>query len=107
MDAGIVVWDTKYAYWLLRPSHADKVITTPVGLPNFPAYPSGHSGFSGAASEVLAHVFPADAVRLRAMADEAGMARMYGGIHYRFDCDVGLAQGRAVAKVALARFERQ
>ena len=27
-------------------------------------------------------------------ADEAAISRMYGGIHYRAACDVGLKQGR-------------
>ena len=89
MDAGIAVWDAKYTYWLIRPSQADAAITTPVGLPNFPSYVSGHSGFSGAGADVLAFFFPNEAVRLRAQAEEAAMSRLYGGIHYRFDSEVG------------------
>ena len=34
------------------------------------------------------------------------MSRMYGGIHYRFDSEVGLRMGRAIAALAIAR-ERQ
>ena len=30
------------------------------------------------------------------------MSRLYGGIHYRFDMDAGLALGRAAAAKALA-----
>lgn len=103
MDAGISVWDAKYTYWLLRPSQADPNITTPVGLPNFPSYTSGHSGFSGAASTVLSYIFPGEAETLRAMAEEAALSRLYGGIHYRFDNDVGLQQGRAIGALAVAR----
>jgi hypothetical protein len=106
MDAGIAVWDAKYTYWLIRPSQADPAITTPVGLPNFPSYVSGHSGFSGAAGEVLGYFFPNERTRLTAQADEAAMSRLYGGIHYRFDSEVGLRMGRAVAELAVAR-ERQ
>jgi membrane-associated phospholipid phosphatase len=105
MDAGIAVWDAKYAYWCIRPSQVDPAITTPVGLPNFPAYPSGHSGFSGAASDVLGYLFPSERARLRAMADEVAMSRLYGGVHFRFDNEVGLQVGRAVAEMAIA-FER-
>ena len=103
MDAGIAVWDAKYTYWLIRPSQADRAITTPVGLPNFPSYVSGHSGFSGAAADVLGYFFPAERASLAAQADEAAMSRLYGGIHYRFDSDVGLRMGRAVATLAIAR----
>jgi membrane-associated phospholipid phosphatase len=105
MDAGISCWDAKYAYWLIRPSQADPMITLPVGLPNFPAYTSGHSSFSGAAAEVLAYFFPRERESLRAMAEEAAMSRLYGGIHYRFDSERGLEQGRAIAQLAVA-FDR-
>ncbi len=101
MDAGVCVWCAKYQYWLLRPSQADPGITLVVGLPNFPAYTSGHAGFSGAASEVLAYLFPTQASCLRAMAEEAAMSRIYAGIHYRFDSELGLWQGRRLAEVAI------
>ena len=43
MDASIGCWDAKFAYWYIRPFQADPAITTPVGRPNFPSYPSAHS----------------------------------------------------------------
>ncbi len=100
-DAGIATWDCKYIYWLIRPSQAVPLITTAVPLPNFPAYTSGHSGFSGAAEVVLSARFPDQATTLRAMAEEAAMSRLYGGIHYRFDCDVGMDLGRAIGERAV------
>jgi membrane-associated phospholipid phosphatase len=103
MDAGISCWDAKFTYWLIRPSQADAAITTPVGLPNFPSYTSGHATFSGAASTVLAHEFPAEARRLHAMAEEAALSRLYGGIHYGFDNEQGLAAGRAIGALAIER----
>jgi membrane-associated phospholipid phosphatase len=103
MDAGIAVWDCKYAYWIIRPSQADPAITLPVGLPNFPSFPSGHSGFSAAAADVLGYIFPDLRDNLRAMADEAALSRLFGGIHFRFDNDAGLVIGRAVAQLAIAR----
>jgi len=36
------------------------------------------------------------------MAEEAGISRIYGGIHYRFDSDEGIVLGRKVAAWALA-----
>jgi membrane-associated phospholipid phosphatase len=100
MDAGISCWESKYHYWFFRPSQADPTLTLPIGLPNFPSYTSGHSTFSGAAAELLGHFFPAERERLAAMADEASMSRIYGGIHYRFDGEQGLAAGRAIGKLA-------
>ena len=101
MDAGIACWDSKYEFWLLRPSQADGAITTPVGLPNFPSYVSGHATFSGAAAAVLGAHFPSERRALRAMAEEAAMSRLYGGIHYRFDSDVGLDMGRRIGELVL------
>jgi hypothetical protein len=101
MDAGIVCWRAKYMYWVARPSQMDAAITPSITLPNFPSYPSGHAAFSGAASEVLTYFFPKVEVRLRSMAEEAAMSRVYGGIHYRFDSEEGLALGRTVSRLAL------
>jgi membrane-associated phospholipid phosphatase len=104
MDAGISCWDAKYHYWFIRPPQADPAITTPVGLPNFPSYVSGHATFSGAASEVLSAIFPRRRERLRAMAEEAALSRLYAGIHYRFDNEVGLRMGRSIGALALHRW---
>jgi membrane-associated phospholipid phosphatase len=103
MDAGIACWDAKYHYWLVRPSQVDTSITTPVGLPNFPSYTSAHAAFSGAGAEVLAFLFPQEKETLLAKSNEAALSRVYGGIHFRFDGDAGLAQGRAIAELAIQR----
>lgn len=103
MDAGIACWESKYHYLVPRPSQVDPGITTPVGVPNFPSYPSAHSDFSGAAAEVLGYLFPAEKAGLDAKAEEASISRVYGGIHYPFDAEAGLAQGRAVGRLAVER----
>ena len=56
---------------------------------------------SGAAADVLAHFFPGERDGLDRLAAEASMSRVYGGIHFRFDCDEGLKLGRAVARLAI------
>lgn len=99
MDGLIGCADAKFTYWLLRPTHADPGIKLATGLPNFPSYPSNHACFSGAAAYTLAALFPADAERLSDMAYEAALSRVYGGIHYRFDGDAGLALARDVASL--------
>lgn len=103
MDATIACYDAKYTYWLIRPYRVDAAITTPVGRPNHPSYPSSHGCSSSAAAYVLGAIFPSDATELAAMADEAGESRLYAGIHYRFDKDAALHIGRQVADLALAR----
>jgi hypothetical protein len=101
MDAAIGCWDAKYHYWCLRPSQADASITLPIGLPNHPAYPSGHSCVSAAAITVLSSFFPGESSDLENRLEQAGLSRMYGGIHYRFDIDAGETIGRSVGQLAL------
>ena len=97
-DVLIACFDAKFAYWYIRPSQADPLINLPVGLPNHPSYPSGHSCITGAMGTVLATAFPEDAAEFQGMVEEAGMARMYAGLHYRFDCETGRELGRQVAE---------
>ena len=52
-------------------------------------------------ARILAHEFPAEKQRLDALAEEAAMSRVLGGIHYRFDGDAGLVLGRAIAAWAI------
>ena len=102
-DAGIVCWDTKFFYFNPRPTQLDPKIKTLTGIPNFPAYISGHSTFSGAAATILGHIIPERKQAYEAMAQEASMSRMYGGIHFRSDCEVGLVVGKNVANFAVQR----
>jgi membrane-associated phospholipid phosphatase len=101
-DALVAAHEAKYFYWVIRPSQADAAITLPIGLPNFPSYPSNHAAISAGMAGVLADRFPSQRERLNALAEEAALSRIYGGIHYRFDGEAGLALGRAVAAWALA-----
>ncbi|HEX3157306.1 MAG TPA: vanadium-dependent haloperoxidase [Gemmatimonadaceae bacterium] len=101
MDANIACFDAKYAYWSIRPSQADTTLDVPVMLPNFPAYPSGHACLSAAAAEVLGAFFPAQRDTLDATAQEVADSRLYAGVHYRLDNDVGMEIGRKVARLAM------
>lgn len=103
MDAAIVCWDTKYFYFNPRPTQMNANIKTLTGIPNFPAYISGHSTFSGAAAAILAHLVPENADKYMNMASEASMSRIYAGIHYRSDCAVGLEVGKNVGNYAVLR----
>lgn len=103
MDAAIVCWDTKYFYFNPRPTQMVAGIKTLTGIPNFPSYISGHATFSGAAAIVLGYLVPERASEFMTMANEAGMSRLYGGIHYRNDCTVGLATGVKVGTYAVNR----
>lgn len=102
-DAGVACWDTKYYYLLPRPTQIDREVTTSTGIPNFPAYTSGHSSFSAAGAEVLSHLFPSRRAEMEARALEASLSRIYGCIHYRFDCEVGLLCGKLAGGFAVER----
>ncbi|MBK6901652.1 MAG: phosphatase PAP2 family protein [Saprospirales bacterium] len=106
MDAGISCWDAKYYYHYPRPSQAIPGFKTILGIPNFPSYTSGHSTFSAAAAAVLSHIYPADQAQSEAWADEAAESRIYAGIHYRFDAEVGNVQGKAVASYTIEVAEK-
>lgn len=103
MDAAIVCWGSKYKYYNPRPSQLDPAIKTNTGLPNFPAYISGHSTFSAAASDILGYIIPEKRSVYAAMAKEASESRILGGIHYRMDCDSGLALGSRIGAYAIQR----
>ncbi len=103
MDAGISCWDAKYYYHYPRPIQTIPGFKTILGTPNFPSYTSGHSTFSAAAAEVLAYIFPSEATYCRDWAREAAESRIYGGIHYRFDAEIGLEQGKNVAAYTINR----
>jgi PAP2 superfamily len=127
-DAFIGCWHTKYTYTLLRPETYITRLIDPAWLPllvtpGFPAYTSGHATQSGAAATVLTDLFgmiaftdtlhqdhqlepPMEPRRFGAFdeaAAEAALSRLYGGIHYRFDNDHGLAQGRCIGQVIVGR----
>ncbi|MDJ1466547.1 vanadium-dependent haloperoxidase [Xanthocytophaga flava] len=103
MDAGVCCWDTKFYYLTQRPSEVDPSVKTSTGIPNFPSYTSGHSTFSGAAATVLSYIFPDKEQELQTMATEASVSRIYGGIHYRIDCEVGLRCGKRIGEYAVNR----
>ena len=105
-DASVACWRVKFKHFNPRPSQLDPSIRTVIGLPNFPAYPSGHSTFSAAAARVLGELFPAHATEFMAMADEAGISRMYGGIHYRSDIEGGKGHGLRIGEHAVAFMAR-
>jgi PAP2 superfamily len=120
-DAMTAAWREKYIYNRLRPiSYIRRVIDPkwePLLItPPFPEYPSGHSVQSGCLAAVLTPVFGAgfaftdttgedDGLTPRRFADfdaaalEAGMSRLYGGIHFRAAIENGLKYGHALGLV--------
>jgi len=76
------------------------------GTPRHPAYPSGHSTYSGAASEIISWFFPQYREELDRLADNIGMARLWAGIHWRSDHVEGMKLGRTVARLVIDQLVR-
>jgi membrane-associated phospholipid phosphatase len=98
-DAFIACWDTKYAYWSIRPISADLSLDILFPTPPFPSYTSGHATISGAAAAALGALFPADAEALAARAQEAANSRLWSGFHFPIDNEVGLAVGGEIGRM--------
>jgi len=99
-DATIAAWDSKYAHNRPRPAEVDPSIATAVATPRSPAYPCEHAVTAGAASTVLAYLFPDQASRCADLAQDAGSSRVRAGVQFPSDVAAGLELGRAVgAKV--------
>jgi membrane-associated phospholipid phosphatase len=71
------------------------------GTPRHPAYPSGHSTYSAAAARLLREFFPRYGEQLCRLADNAGLARLWAGIHWRSDHTFGQQVGTAVAELVI------
>ncbi|QPF71609.1 vanadium-dependent haloperoxidase [Roseateles sp. DAIF2] len=105
-DALVAAWRIKVQYWGERPITAIQREWQPdfqpwLVTPPFPGYVSGHSTVSGAAAAVLTFYAPEAAPRWRALAEEASMSRLWGGIHPRYDNDAGLELGQQVGRLCL------
>jgi predicted lipoprotein with Yx(FWY)xxD motif len=122
-DGAIAFYDAKYTFQVWRPVTAINLAgdagwlpltgTTPAD----PSYPGAHSTISAAGADVLAR-FYGDAQRFTvtspalpgvtrsfksfsAAAEEAGLSRIYAGVHTRLDHVAGLKLGHDVATFVL------
>ena len=100
-------FEAKFHYYLIRPYEVDISIETRLGKIPHPSYPSAHSCITSAYATVLARVFPSERERFEAMIEEAGVSRIYAGLHYRFDLEAGQELGRQVAGYVLENAANQ
>jgi hypothetical protein len=131
-DAFIAGFDAKYTYNFWRPVTAiraadtdgnpdtvqDSTWTPLIVTPFHPSYVSLHAGQSRAAAEALAAFFGTDHVPFTATwggvtrsfnkftdaAKEAGMSRIYAGIHWSFDKAAGENLGRKIGQYVVDNF---
>jgi membrane-associated phospholipid phosphatase len=101
-DATIAACDTKQMYMRPRPGALDDTLNTVLPTPNSPAYPAEHAVAAGAASTVLAHLFPDAADYFLEQGEMAAQAMLHSGIYYPSDIEAGYALGQAVGERAIA-----
>ncbi|RPE05479.1 phosphatase PAP2 family protein [Chitinophaga lutea] len=123
-DAAILCWRHKYRYNVLRPvtyirAQIDSSWMPLIGTPPFPSFTSGHSTFTSVSGHIMAARFgnsfsftdhqkvpdgfaPRPFANFQAMINEAAISRVYGGIHYDFDSEVGKTAGYNLALRVLA-----
>jgi len=136
MDAVTSVFDAKYTYLRWRPVTAlrnadvddnprtspDPTWTSFVVTPPHPEYPAAHGTVTTAGTRVLTryfgphHEFDATSstvpgitrhfASFDAFAEDAGDARIFGGMHVRTSIDVGQRQGKKVANWILGHYLR-
>ncbi|HEV3264623.1 MAG TPA: vanadium-dependent haloperoxidase [Acidimicrobiales bacterium] len=130
-DASIAMYNAKYHYQLWRPITAinlavgNPAITADPGWTPLlttaadPSYPGAHSVISEAGATVLSAFFAKNTHLtvtsdglvgvtrsfngFQAAASEAGLSRIYGGVHTRLDHVAGLDLGRDVAQLVLIK----
>ncbi len=129
-DGVIANWREKYKWSVERPvsviARTDSEWNSYLPTPAFPEYPSGHSTISRIAADVLTElvgdwsftdpgwglapgsrkkfeISPRSFTSFRQAADEAGLSRVYGGIHYPFSIEAGADLGACVASEFLAQ----
>lgn len=122
-DSFISCWDEKYRSKLIRPEtyinqYIDEDWVPALQTPPFPEYTSGHSVISAASATTLTNLFGDNfaftdstevefgltARSFKSFYDasaEAAISRMYGGIHYRPACDVGVKEGKEIGDFIL------
>jgi len=102
-DAMVAAWDSKYAYDRPRPSAINPGLTTVMANPPSPSYPAEHAVAAGAASEVLAYIYPGRASYFREKAGEAARSRLTAGVNFPSDVEEGMALGKRVAALVIVR----
>lgn len=105
-DGMVACWDAKYTYWAPRPNQLDTSIVTLFNQPSHPSYPAAHGCTSGAISRVIGRLFPEFTDLMEEKAAEAAESRLWSGIHFRSDIDVGLTIGRKVGDLVMERAGR-
>ncbi len=103
LDSNAAAFNSKYTYWIPRPSQTNPKIKPLIAIPNHPSYPSAHSTIAATVAVVLNELFPDNKKEWNALAEEAGMSRIWGGIHYPADHLKGVELGEKIGLIVNER----
>jgi len=98
-----VAWYYKFLYNRPSPSQVDGGVQALLPASGVPSYPSEDAVLSGVSTEMLRLLFPAAVEEITRKAAEQREAALLGGKASASDIAAGLALGRAVAAVLVAR----
>lgn len=126
-DSFISCWYLKFKYNYIRPEtvinqHIASDWRPYLETPPFPEYTAGHATISSAAEKILTDIigdnkaftdttqveFGLKSRSFNSFKDaalEAGISRVYGGIHYKVSCDEGYKNGQEVGQIVLDRLK--
>jgi hypothetical protein len=119
-DASIVCFKGKYTYNLMRPvTYIRAYLNDPdwlpyIPTPSHPEWPAAHAVLSYSAAVALSYslgnnisytdhtyddlvITPPTFANITEAGKQAGMSRLYGGIHYRPSIEAGLESGKKIA----------
>jgi len=103
LDSNAAAFNSKYTFWIKRPSQTNSQIKPLIAVPNHPSYPSAHSTISSTVAVVLTKLYPDNQKKWDELAEEAGMSRIWGGIHYPADHKKGMELGEQIGQVIYER----
>ena len=131
-EAQINCWKIKYTVLVDRPTRYIRNVlgqagwTSTIGIHPHPEFPSGHSqtggAFAGAMTRIFGDDFPVTVhtydnlgkpsrpyASFSAMADNIGISRVYGGIHYKYTCEESKKQGWKIADniINIVQFQKE
>lgn len=106
-DTMVVTWYYKYLWNVARPNQLDQKLATVLCTPRHPSYVAGHATVAGCAEVILSHFFPAEAPRLKELAEECALSRLYAGVHFPADNEEGLRLGRAIGQIVVDACKKQ
>ncbi|MDB4872272.1 MAG: phosphoesterase PA-phosphatase related protein, partial [Gemmatimonadales bacterium] len=102
-DALKSAWYWKFQYNRLSPAKNDNTISALMPVTDLPSYPSEDAVISGVTVEMLKTLFPAAVEEITLKAAEQRNAALWSGKATASDLAAGLALGKSVAAVFLAR----